>query len=204
MKIDLRDIPTRYINLDRHPERNERMKSLIDTVNFKDIARISGTDMPKDPMAGCASSHLEIFSSMSEPTTILEDDCELRNNKYIIEVPDNTDAIYLGLSSWALNNDSGMQWIHSFAPVDGYPHLTKVNNMLATHAILYIGKDYIEMCKRAAQYSVRNSVHVDVSFARFQRFYNVYALNDPLFYQSSNTQPTNITFKDISNRNFKR
>jgi hypothetical protein len=203
MNIDLREIPTKYINLNRHPERNEKMGQLIEAVKFNDIERVQGVDMPNDSMAGCASSHLQIFSSMSGPTTILEDDCELRNKNYLIDIPDNTDALYLGLSSWALNVESGMQWIHSFVPVDGYPHLTKINNMLATHAILYISDEYKEMCIRAAKYSARNSVHVDVSFARFQRFYNVYALNDPIFYQSSNTKATDITFDQIKNRKHK-
>jgi hypothetical protein len=66
--------------------------------------------------------------------------------------------------------------------------------MLATHAILYLNKDYLNVCTQVAKYSAENSVHVDQGFARIQRYYNVYAVADPIFYQSSNKQSTNIQF----------
>ena len=203
MKIDLREVQTYYINLDRHKDKNEKMKHVIKNFGFSNVERISGADMPDDVRAGCATSHVMIFEKATPPFIILEDDCELYFNNPVIEIPNSTDALYLGLSSWALNNDAGMQWIHSLGFVDNYDHLHKVNNMLATHAILYLGREYIDMCKRAGEYSARNSVHIDVSFARFQRFFNVYALNDPTFYQSSNTRYTKIQFDDIKLRNFK-
>lgn len=203
MKLDLREIPTYYINLDRHEEKNQNMQKVIKDFGFSNIKRISGTDMPNDPIAGCASSHVEIFNLAKPPFIILEDDCEIYFNNPIINIPENSDAIYLGLSSWALNNDAGMQWIHSFKKNNEYQNIHKINNMLATHAILYLTKEYVDMCRRAGEYSIRNSVHIDVSFARFERFYNVYALNQPVFYQSSNTQYTKIQFDEIKLNNYR-
>lgn len=203
MKIDLRDVETYYINLDRHPEKNESMVSLIDSFGFNNITRVSGVDRPDSSIIGCASSHVNILSDASAPTIILEDDCEIFHNNPVIEVPDDADAVYLGLSSWALNVDSGSQWVHSFNLKKDCPSVFKVNNMLATHAILYLNKDYMDMCLRAGRYSADSVEHIDVSFARFQRFFNVYALAKPTFYQSSNTPFTKITLGDIRLKNFR-
>lgn len=200
MIIDLRDLPVSYINLDRHLEKKDNMEKNINFFGFKNATRFSGHDVPDNAIIGCASSHLEILSSMKPPSIILEDDCEIQENNPIINIPDDADAVYLGLSSWAFNGDVGVEWVHSFSSVPGFKDIYKVNNMLATHAILYLTEDYIDMCKRVAEYSAINSVHVDCSFAEIQKFYNVYALGLPLFYQSSNTEYTKINFRKIIKR----
>ena len=68
--------------------------------------------------------------------------------------------------------------------------------MLATHAIFYINKDYMNACTRIAKYSMDNGVHIDQGFARIQRYYNIYALGNPIFYQQSNRSATNFKFSN--------
>jgi hypothetical protein len=201
MILDIRKTPASYINLDRHSEKNDSMKQLIQKVRFKDIKRFSGIDRPDSAIIGCASSHLEILSSIHEPHTILEDDCQLQNLIPIIDIPENTDAIYLGLSSWAFNGIDGTEWIHEFDSVPGYKNLFKVNNMLATHAITYVSDRYTQACLDVAKKCAENEIHVDCGFAEIQKDFNVYGLINPMFYQSSNTLYTKITFNDIRRNN---
>lgn len=195
MKIDLKKVPAIYINMDKDVDRNDSMKNLINDFGFEKSFRSSGVYVPGDSLKGCATSHNDILLGIKSKTIILEDDCVLRNNQSVIEVPDDADAVYLGLSSWGYIKDVSKVDNYRFTQVDGYPGVYKVNGMLATHAILYITKDYMKTCQRVAEYSANNSVHVDQGFARIQRYFNVYAIADPIFYQSSNKEATNIIFK---------
>lgn len=204
MIIDIRKNPATYINLDRHPEKNESMSQLIQRFRFRDIKRFSGVDRPDSSIIGCASSHLEILSSISGVHTILEDDCQIQNQVAVFNVPDNADALYLGLSSWAFNGKDGTEWIHEFAGVPGNNNMFKVNNMLATHAITYISKRYVDACSEVAKNCVENEIHVDCGFAEIQRDFNVYGLINPTFYQSSNEDYTKISFNNIRRNNIKR
>jgi hypothetical protein len=67
--------------------------------------------------------------------------------------------------------------------------------MLATHAILYISPKYIEIATRVAKWSAENDQHIDQGFALIQKYFNIYALAVPIFYQHSNTDATNIKLK---------
>ena len=56
--------------------------------------------------------------------------------------------------------------------------------MLSSHAILYLTNDYVEMCKRTTKYCAETyPMPMDVPFAMLQRFFNVYAFNNPMFIQ---------------------
>jgi hypothetical protein len=198
MKINLADTPMTYINMDKDTDRNDSMQVLIDEFKFSKAARSSGEYVRGDSLKGCATSHYNILSAIKGKHIILEDDCVIKNNQLIIEVPDDADAVYLGLSSWGYLKDVSKPGNHTFEQVANFPGIYKVNGMLATHAILYISKDYIKTCERIAKYSADNSVHVDQGFARVQRYFNVYAIADPIFYQDSNTESTRIKF--VKNR----
>lgn len=198
MIINLQDTDMKYINLDRHKEKRLSMEDLAKDFGFKKYSRVEGTDIPQDPISGCASSHYKILSNIIKPTIILEDDCVLKNKTLSIEVPDNADAVYLGLSEWGYRKDSSRPSNFTFTKHKAINNIYKIDSMLATHAILYISKEYINACTRVAKYSADNGVHIDQGFARIQRYYNVYALGTPIFYQDSNKSSTNISL--IKNR----
>ena len=75
-----------------------------------------------------------------------------------IEIPDETDALYLGISSWGrMNGHSGpcVQWEYAHQRTD----LVRVWNMLAAHAILYLNPDYVDLCKRIAYHGL-SLIHI--------------------------------------------
>ena len=57
--------------------------------------------------------------------------------------------------------------------------------MLSAHSVLYLDEEYTSLCRRIAYNSYETGQHQDIGFAEIQRYYNVYAFNDPLFYQTS-------------------
>ena len=183
MKFKLADIPVIYINLDEQTERKKRIENSLNELGFKNIIRLSAY---KDPNSkrGCAYSHALALEEIQPPFILLEDDCLPLNFLDEIEVPEDADAVYLGISSWGrMNSHSGpcVQW----NTVDNYPDLIRVHNMLGAHAILYINSDYVDLCKRISYNGYLISDHHDIGFAEVQRYYDIYAFDSPLFYQTS-------------------
>lgn len=192
MKFKLTDIPVVYINLDEHTERRDSIQSSLEDLGFKNIIRVSGF---KDPIGkrGCAYSHALALEEIDPPFILLEDDCLPLNFINEIEVPDESDAVYLGISSWGrMNSHSGLcvQW----ESVEGYSDLVRIYNMLSAHAILYINPDYIDLCKRISYNGYLISDHHDIGFAEVQRYYDIFAFDSPMFYQTS----SNGTDKKLS------
>lgn len=183
MKIKLTDIPVVYINLDEQLERKENLEKHLNNLGFKNIIRVSAY---KDSIGkrGCAYSHAIALEEIDPPFILLEDDCVPLNFVDDIDIPDDSDAVYLGISSWGrMNSHSGP--CVQYDEVEGYPDLLQVYNMVGAHAILYINPDYIDLCKRIAYHGYLIADHHDIGFAEIQKYYDVYAFNSPMFYQTS-------------------
>ncbi|MFZ9376819.1 MAG: glycosyltransferase family 25 protein [Candidatus Fonsibacter ubiquis] len=183
MKINLIEIPIYYINLDSQVEKSERTQSMLKEIGFKNIFRYPAIKHEKGRIVGCAMSHHAILSSsIKPPYIIIEDDCALNGKfKSQIEIPDDADALYLGISHWGRYMNHSGPYVHT-SKVNC--ELVRVYNMLATHAIVYLTKSYIDICSRIAYhhgYVIED--HVDIGFAEIQKFYNVYCLDEPIFRQ---------------------
>ena len=64
MNLDLREIPFYYVNLERQPERKERMDDLLTRMeikNFNRIVAIDGTLANVNGFAACAQSVANII-----------------------------------------------------------------------------------------------------------------------------------------------
>jgi hypothetical protein len=201
MKINLTETQVYYINLPRHTDKNENMKKMFSDLNFTKVQRLDGSIYPENPIAGCSRAHYHSLDPTKVPFILFEDDAFLldSNWKYdTIDVPDDADAVYLGTSTWGRMNGHNGEYIQ-YDKVDGYPELVRVYNILATHAILYISKEYTDMCKRVGYhtgYVIEN--YNDVGFAEIQRYFNVYAFDTPIFAQSSNIIGTNKSISSIN------
>jgi hypothetical protein len=192
MKVKLTEIPVIYINLDDQPERKDSMEENLTKLGFKNIIRVPAF---KDRIGkrGCAYSHALSLEEIDPPFIILEDDCLPLNFADEVDIPDDADAVYLGISSWGrMNGHSGpcVQW----DSVEDRDDLVRIYNMVSAHAILYINPDYVDLCKRIAYHGYLISDHHDIGFADVQKYYDVYAFDSPMFYQtSSNGTNNNLT-----------
>ena len=172
--------------MDKDVEKRERIENHIDRLGFKTKIRVPGVAHRDGPLAGCALAQYNALYEVDPPFIILEDDATPFDYDPIISIPDDTDALYLGISSWGrMNSHSGpfVQWEYYFKEVD--INLLRVYNMLSTHAILYLNLEYISVCKKIAYHHHEINEHVDIGFTDIQKYYNVYAFNQPLFYQTS-------------------
>ena len=186
MNLDLREIPVVYINMDKDVDKRKRIENHIDRLGFKTKIRVPGVVHQDGARAGCALAQYNALHEIDPPFIILEDDATPFDYNPIISIPDDTDALYLGISSWGrMNSHSGpfVQWDYYFKEVD--INLLRVYNMLGTHAILYLNSEYISVCEKIAYHQHNIDEHVDIGFTDIQKYYNVYAFNQPLFYQTS-------------------
>lgn len=207
MIIDLRKIQTVWINLDSAKLNADLMEERFRQHRFErtfrksacQIAPPPGTADPIKHYVGCAQSHIDILDDKNYdcPLLILEDDAEFTNDFCpMISVPDDTDAVYLGISS-------------------GNPHyLTKrvnkyylrIGKVLATHAILYINPQYRKAVSDIAKiFAYRLRTPFDNGCAMIQERFNVLTPNQPFFVQSDNRQSANqwetITAKSLVDKN---
>ena len=181
MNLDLRKITALYINLLQDTGRNNDMKKLFKTCGFESHYRIDAEYTPNS-LAGCSLSHYNALNEVEPPFILFEDDCIVKNFKPIIEIPDDADAVYLGISSWGRMNSHSGPFVRYEDLGNG---LLRIYNMLSAHAILYLNQEYVSLCSRISEQATSIADHQDIGFAEIQRYFNVYAFDDPMFYQSS-------------------
>ena len=195
MKLDLRKIPAIYINLDRHEEKNKSMRDLLKQCGFENIIRVKGCDRPDNPAAGIAKSQYDAMREIDPPFIIFEDDCAINKFRYEIEIPDDADAVHLGISQWARYLNFSGPFVH-YKVIDD--SIVKIYNMLAAHAVLYLSKNYVDICSRVADYWHSIEEPFDVGITEIQKYYNVYAMNNPFFKQNSyNEKVTSCKVTDV-------
>lgn len=191
MNIDLRNVTTKWINLDSDTEKNEQMKELCTRIGLTTASRVparvgvnphEGVRAGEEHYRNCAESHFSIYKEAiqngSFPLLILEDDVEVENSfsLELKEVPDDADAIYLGTSHGDNNYsaiDVGNGWM-------------KIERVFATHSILYINPKICEAILEVGKrwiYEINRPFDVGIAY-EVQPNFNVYAPHTPFFYQA--------------------
>jgi hypothetical protein len=196
MEINLLKIPAVYMNLKQHQEKNERMQNLLNKCGFETIIRVEGAYKPNNPPAGCAGAHYNGLCEIEPPFILFEDDCLLCNFKDTIEIPNDADAVYLGVSQWARYFSFSGPFVHYEKITED---IVRVYNMLSGHSILYLTEDYVKMCKRISLHASEViGYNQDPGFAEVQKYFNVYSVNDPFFKQSGyNNRVTSCKISEV-------
>ena len=207
MKIDLREIPVVWINLDTATENAKKMEKRFKKYGFKNTHRQPGLIIPPPPgtdksiahFRGCGQTHINILdnSNYSTPLLVLEDDVEFVDNFHpVIEIPDSSDGVYLGISH-------GNQYYQSCKHDENY---LRIAGILAAHAILYVTPAYREAMSNVGKYCLNTLNRPwDIGTAMIQQHFKVYTPNDFMVYQSNNRDSANkwqdLTDKKLENRN---
>lgn len=189
MYINLLELPVYYINLDREVSKRNNTEALLKGMGFSTIERVAGIEHP-DPRVGCARSHHMVMANVKAPFILLEDDLGHNDLKLSYEMPDDAHCLYLGVSQWG-------RFLNFSGPFTTYSRVTdevvRVYNMLSAHAVVHLDPDYQKHLAQIAWYSgYEHHYHMDVGYAETQKYYKVYALDSPIFYQTGyNEKVTN-------------
>lgn len=153
---------------------------------------------------GCGLSHLKVLRSTSPlPLLVLEDDVGV-SEAYspLITVPDDTDAIWLGASTYGAVSLTDYVGFTDSLLLDEAEHgLLRAHNLLTTHAILYLTDRF----RKAAIDAITECIadldwDPDRGLARIQSDYNVYAVREPPFFQAADLQSPGRRFVEEATR----
>ena len=196
--MNICDVRTRWINVDKDVEKAKQMQELLDGLGFTDHQRFSavtgiephdGVRRGEEHYRNCAESPFKILEetilSDGKPVLILEDDVDFDSNIFTKEIwlPENADAFYYGTSHGDHNYD--VEKVH-----DG---LLRGQKIFATHAILHINPEYskkvIEVGKRWI-YERNHPFDVGCAY-EVQPNFVVYASEIPPVYQADSKNSVN-------------
>lgn len=183
MKIDLKTIKTYWINMSSQTEKHNRMLSMFDSLGFSNTEHFEGIKL--DPNShikdgsGMATHTLltKIIKEDSFPCLVLEDDAkQTKCYTDIFDVPEECDALYLGVSRAGSKGQSCQATVYN----DSY---FRVWNMLATHAVIYFNKNYAQKIVNNGKYLLDNNIPYDIGIADLHDEFTVLTPEYPIFYQ---------------------
>lgn len=190
MIVDILDTPVYYINLQKDVDKRSAMEQMLESCGFTNVRRFEAIEL-SDKANAISASHLgvlQLIQASGKPAIVLEDDCILEDFKSVFEIPNDADAFYMGKSTFGLGEiESGLtKYSIEYNKVEQIDdHLFKVNSMYATHAIIYLTKEYVDFSIRVCKLAIKLSVPHDVYLGMIQPFYNIYARKVSLFSQTS-------------------
>ena len=200
MLLDIKDITVYIISPGINTYRNKLITVFQRVVDegFKNVVFFKSVPGP-NKTASLTNTVIEIFKkelSNDTPFIILEDDCVFFTRYDGIEIPDNTDLLYLGVSLWSYPYDINTLYLrerpniirNSIDTVESYnDDLVKIMGMTGGHAILYISRDFITkfLYKMADISMYIDDLPHDLLFSSLHKSFNVFGLKHPMFYQDA-------------------
>tara|TARA_Y100001937_G_scaffold62817_2_gene86248 strand:+ start:1076 stop:1771 length:696 start_codon:yes stop_codon:yes gene_type:complete len=193
MIIDIRDLTCRWINLDTATENAKSMNDLCDSLSIGSHERFSARTLPSPEgtppteihYRGVGQSHIDCLTSVRDqlPALVLEDDVEVSEDySPLIEVPDNTDAIYLGIS----HGDG------AYKAMDIGNGLAKISEVLAAHAVVYLTERYLDAVVSVANHCIHEIYRpFDIGTYGIQKDFMVVTPHRPYFYQKASPESLN-------------
>lgn len=117
------------------------------------------------------------------PFIIYEDDCsKYRDFPNTIEIPDDTDFFYIGLSKCSMNSFTHHRNLYFQHYNSG---IVRIYNMLSLHGMLICSALGAMAIQKAITESYHRDIPWDITIAQLQWHYNVYAFKQPLVFQDS-------------------
>ena len=118
-----------------------------------------------------------------QPFVLLEDDVKkYRNLPNEIEIPNDTDILYIGLSKWGIiQKEPACSNAVFFTNIPEYPDIVKIYNMCSTHSLIICSINGLLTLQKCLMEDFYNNNGYDVTITKNQWHINTYALKKPLF-----------------------
>jgi hypothetical protein len=208
MILKLYDLKYYYLTLPNNKERIENIEKNFKDIDITQVLSITGTNISKfqsGALGFCkmADKALEEQSNSNNfiPFGLLEDDAnKYRDFPETIEIPDNTDILYIGTSIYGYNHSIKCANLNVFTEsIDNRSDIYKINNMLSTHGFIITSIKGLNYLKKAMNIAYNMDIGWDIILAGMQSYYNVYCLKTPLVYQDGTVGGC----EDATNKNLK-
>jgi hypothetical protein len=205
--IDFKNIDSYFINLDKDTEKAKSAYLAMKSCGINSVHRYPATQF--DPgRTGLAITFKNLFKKISnhqEPVLICEDDIKL-NSKFNLErfeLPDDADALYVGISIYGVDTHIN-PYLSKNSPnyskerndfdqrikaVRVSDDIYRIYNMLNAHGVIMINSEYTKFLEKSIQVAIDSGGHQDQVRAYTMPYWNVYALNIPMFFQDVDWKP---------------
>lgn len=131
------------------------------------------------------ATYNQIRNQPFQPFVIFEDDVtKYRQFPKMIEIPDDTDILYIGLSVFGMNDTQAITTV-CFTNISTNNQVIRIYNMLSTHGMVICSTRGLLAIQKCMLEGYFKDTVWDIFTAQIQPFYNVYALKKPLVYQDS-------------------
>lgn len=200
MKILIKTIPFFYLSCE-HDETRAKRKAIQSEFSMMNngkgpecvhpiLNKDDGERMPKNKSGASGFIRMierglmkQIPSEPFIPFILVEDDVSIQMDRDTIDVPDNIDILYIGLSCCSMNHDS-FHYTNYYESLDQYPDIIRIKHMLASHGIMICSPLGAAALQRTMMETWFSDRPWDVPLAYIQPYYNVYALREPFVYQN--------------------
>ena len=188
--------------MDPNSTRGKHMQEQSESYGLN-YCRVEGISHPETLVSQCLGHSKIIYqhlaSNIFEPFLILEDDASIKNFMEEVTVPDNCDAIYLGISGPA-NNFNYYGCESDFICKTVGSGIKRIWNMCSSHAILITSQRYAIAYLTSMIECAAKKWYYDIFAVRLFPFFNVYALEVPMYIQKAsiggNELATDITLSE--------
>jgi hypothetical protein len=116
-----------------------------------------------------------------KPFILLEDDAKRNIRPDYLDIPDNSDWLYVGISKCGLTENRGWNNCVNYNIIDNT--YIRVFNMLSTHGMMICSMRGANVLKEMLLNAYETNTPIDILFAEMQKNINAYALRKPLVYQ---------------------
>lgn len=210
MKINLESISYYYLTYN-NPTRKEHIEKEFSDYNITEVNPIGDIGKNKSGTSGfCKILDLACINQDRnkpfQPFVIFEDDVKkYRPFPSTIDIPDDTDILYIGLSSWGMK-DKNYGENHSVSFTNINKDIIRIYNMLSTHGMMICSIRGLLTMQKCMMEALTSNIIWDILTATIQPYVKVYALKNPLVYQYKKIggmeKFTNIDYMYKSNRDF--
>lgn len=185
MIINLEKIPVMWATCEKTVA--ARKPRIIDSLNRVGVTNPEQIDCPMtDPyFVGLAVGHIYGLNRHKPPFLMMEDDANLipGNERRVFEVPDDTDALYLGSTTYGRHRKTTSA--NSVISADFNQDYFRPYNMLALHAVIYLSSRYVDhVLKQMNYYLCSHNGACDDLVADTMHHWNILCCKKPVFFQN--------------------
>jgi hypothetical protein len=188
MKVYLKNIKHYFLTVDTNGERKKHMVDEFREYDLTEVNPILDENRFKSGAVGFSrmidlALRNQDRNKPFQPFVLYEDDCsKYREFPEYIEVPDDSDFVYIGISVGCMHENENESHTGCYFKIVN-DSVVRIYNMLSMHGIMVCSASGALAIQKALFECYYKGIPCDIYVAYIQPYYNVYALKTPLVYQ---------------------